>query len=94
MDLPSRGELSKYQLKVIFDTLCNGEQEAALPLVYMQQFKDCIEMYFWLRRNGVQGKKLVELFKEKGRLGAITYIRDRAMGRRYTSERLKGDALS
>ena len=85
---------SKAQWHVIFETLCDGEKEAALPLVYMKQFRDCVIMYFWLRRNKVCGKKLIELFQTYGNLGAVQYIRDRVDGRRYTAERMNASDLA
>lgn len=77
------------QWRKLFETLCDGEQDAALPLTYMRQFKDCIPMYFWLRKNRVEGKRLVDFFKEHGNLGAVQYMHDRMYGRKYSSEKMK-----
>ena len=86
--------ITRAQLKVIFDTLCDGVEGAALPMTFMQQFNDAIPMYFWMRKNKLQGQKIVDLFEEKGHIGAVQYIRDRMYGRNFTSEKLNaGDLL-
>ena len=77
------------QWRKLFDTLCDGEQDAALPLTYMRQFKDCIPMYFWLRKNRIEGKKLVEFFREKGNLGAVKYMQNKIWGNKHFQENLK-----
>ena len=85
--------LSTHQWRTIFETLCDGDKNAVMPLTYIKQFKDCIEIFFWLRRNRVQGRKLVEFFRDKGNLNAVQYIRGRVQGRRFTSEKLNASDL-
>lgn len=74
------------QWRKLFEVLCDGDPRAAFPLTFMRQFKDAIAMYFWLRRNRVQGAALVDFFDEKGNLGAVQFIRDRIEGRKFTTE--------
>lgn len=76
------------QWRRLYEVLCDGQLKAAMPMTFIKQFKDAPEIYFWLRRNKVQGKKLVELFKERGNLGAVQFIRDRIHGRKFTSEKV------
>jgi len=85
--------LSKDKMRVVFEALCDGEQDAALYMVYMQQFTDAILMYFWLQKNGIRGKKLIAFFEEHGRLDAVQYIRDRMAGRKFTKEKLNVEDL-
>lgn len=76
-----RRRLEVNQLRKVLDYLYDGVPDTAMPLLQCRNFKQEHEIYFWLYRNGIKGKKLVEFFQNesktedgKGYLNAINEI--------------------
>jgi len=70
-----RRRLEVSQLRKILDNLYDGEQAVLMPLLQCRNFKQEHEIYVWLYRNGIKGKKLVEFFQnESNALDGTGYL--------------------
>lgn len=76
-----RRRLEVTQLRKILDYLYDGIPETAMPLLQCRNFKQEHDIYLWLYRNQIKGKKLVEFFSNesntldgKGYLNAVNEI--------------------
>lgn len=76
-----RRRLEVTQLRKILDYLYDGVPETAMPLLQCRNFKQEHDIYLWLYRNQIKGKKLVEFFQNesntedgKGYLNAVNEI--------------------
>lgn len=76
-----RRRLEVSQLRKILDYLYDGEQAVLMPLLQCRNFKQEHEIYVWLYRNQIRGKKLVAFFQNEsnavdggGYLNAINKI--------------------
>lgn len=91
--------LPVHQLRVVLDTLYDGEQATALYLTQIRAFymkKKNItrehQVYLWLVRNKLTGKKLIEFFEnEGGFLNGLNKIINRIEARKLSIEKIKID---
>jgi hypothetical protein len=91
--------LPVHQLRKVLDTLYDGEPATAIWLTQIRAFyvkKKNIgrehQVYLWLVRNKLIGKKLVEFFEnEEGFLNGMNTIINRIEGRKLSMEKIKID---
>lgn len=76
-----RRRLEVTELRKVLDYLYDGNPATMMPLMQCRNFKQEHEIYVWLYRNGIKGKKLIEFFENesntqdgKGYLNAINEI--------------------
>lgn len=91
--------LDELQLRRVLDTLYDGEMNTAIWLTQIRAFyskKQNItrehQVYMWLVRNELTGKKLIDFFEnEEGFLNGMNTIINRIEGRKISLERIKID---
>ena len=91
--------LPVHQLRKVLDALYDGEPDTAIWLTQIRAFyakkKNLTrehQVYMWLLRNELYGKKLVEFFQnEEGFLNGMNLIINRIEGRKISMERIKID---
>ena len=91
--------LPVHQLRRVLDTLYDGVPDSAIWLTQIRAFyakKKNItrehQVYMWLLKNELYGKKLVEFFEnEEGFLNGMNIIINRIEGRKISMERIKID---
>lgn len=76
-----RRRLEVNQLRKVLDYLYDDVPETAMALLQCRNYKQEHDIYLWLYRNNIKGKKLVEFFQNesaaqdgKGYLNAINEI--------------------
>lgn len=99
-----KGELQRYvyemrMLRAAFEYLADGNMEAGGILIFLKgNYKRWADMFTWLKKNEMRGKKLVELFQNESpdgggyHLGA-TYILSRIKGHKNHIVGIKADEL-
>ena len=86
--------MDQYQLRKFADYLWGGEAEAVRILGQIQQFSRFDEILYWLYRNQVRGKDLVDFFNEaegqetKGILRGVKYIYTRIDNDKFNKDAL------
>lgn len=90
--------LSPERLRHVLDTLYDGEPGTAMPLFQCRNFREEHDIFLWLYRNNIKGKKLVEFFQNEsktedgaGYLNAINEIVRRIRAEKFA--KLKANDL-
>jgi hypothetical protein len=82
--------LSPQRLRHVLDTLYDGEPGTAMPLFQCRNFKEEHDVFLWLYRNDIKGRKLIEFFQNEssekdgsGYLNAINEIIKRIRAEKF-----------
>lgn len=91
------GELKGFREVLTF--LWDGDVQAFNALKYIKDaYADWQDIFIWLKRNNLRGKKLVEFFENespdgRGYLSGVEHIIARIEGKKHSIEQLKADRL-
>lgn len=59
--------MDQAELRKVLDYLYDGVEATAMPLLQCRNFKQEHDIYKWLYRNQIKGKKLVEFFQNESK---------------------------
>lgn len=85
--------------KKTLDYLYDGEPLTVMPLLFIQQnYKQWRDIFNWLVKNEIRGKKLVEFFQNESPDGGgvhmgVTHILSRLKGHKFSEVGIKSDEL-
>jgi len=86
-------------LRKVIAYLYDGNMEAFSALLFIKgNYKRWPEMIIWLKRNGLRGQELADLFKNESPDGGgyhmgATYILSRIKGLKHQEKMIKADEL-